>query len=103
MKPDEEGWSVDGPRACHGNGTIIEFAGDPASNDFQMTPAKLPEGIDALGIARLLRQGADAYRRHFAGQQDYESPAGQQTEPKDARTVKVTVKRKRAISRPGQG
>jgi hypothetical protein len=72
MKPDNSSWTVDvdGRLVRHESGMTITFEGVPESTHFAGSPRNMPRSMSALDIARLIREGFDAFRLAYAAEME---------------------------------
>ncbi len=62
-----DGWtiSVINGTAEHTNGAILNFAGDPNSDDFSVKPTNQPKDINAIDAVAIIREGVNAYTEAY--------------------------------------
>ena len=71
-----DGWtvSITAATAEHDNGTVLNFAGNPNTDDFSVKPTNQPKDITAIESVGLIRQGVNAYTEAFNNTSRRKSP-----------------------------
>lgn len=71
-----DGWkvSVAAGTAEHDNGIVLNFAGNPNTDDFSVKPTNQPKDITAIESVGLIREGVNAYTEAFNNTSKRKSP-----------------------------
>ncbi|WP_097461444.1 hypothetical protein [Mangrovitalea sediminis] len=91
-------WSVDLAAACasHTSGMMLKFEGVPDTTNFSVSPGRVPSGLNAVEVVRLIREGVEAFTAEY--DQCGTALAAPENSPSEKKNTVIRVRRSRSLS-----